>query len=158
MRIDPAQRLLTWTDAFSAFLSHPIDGKGLGLGVAGVYFMPPSGELQLLTDAHNFVLNVAAQGGLIMVVPLLFICIAVVRRSLPFGSGDRDVLRTALGIAFISAFGVQGMVGSFEDARHLWVLIGLVLSSSALSPAFRRPDVEQEPAETGTQNATTALP
>ena len=96
--------------------------------------MPPSGQMQLLTDAHNVVLSVAAQSGIFGVVPLVLICIAVIRRSLPFDLTDVNMLRTALGIAFFSAFLVQGLVGSFEDARHLWVLIGLVLS-----PAFRRP-------------------
>jgi hypothetical protein len=130
LRIDPTQRLLAWMDSFWTFVANPLFGKGLGLPVANVLFMPPSGKMQLLTDAHNFVLNVAAQAGLVGIIPLILICIAVVRYPLAFirSSGINAPLNVALWIAFISAFLVQGLVGSFEDARHLWVLIGLIVA------------------------------
>jgi O-antigen ligase len=134
MRIDPTQRLLTWQGAVETFLQHPLTGRGLGMGVANVYFMPPSGQIQLLTDAHNALLNVAGQAGLFVVVPLVLIMIAVVRRSrLTVGSGEKHaVILASLGIAFFSALIYQGLVGSFENARHLWVLIGLILAVSRL--------------------------
>jgi O-antigen ligase len=135
VRIDPTQRLLTWIGALQTFLARPILGKGLGLGVAEVYFMPPSGQMQLLTDAHNTLLSVAGQAGLLAAVAIVLICISVVRRTLPFDLTGRDVLRAALGIAFISAFLAQGVVGSFEDSRHLWVLIGMVVACRKLDDA-----------------------
>jgi hypothetical protein len=49
------------------------------------------------------------------------------RRSLPFDL-ENDPVRTALGLAFIGAFCFQGLIGSYEDARHLWVLLGLLAS------------------------------
>jgi len=134
VRIDPTQRLLTWIDASRTFMAHPVLGKGLGLPVAEVYFMPPSGQMQLLTDAHNFLLNIAAQAGLAGVVPLVMICVWVLNRR----SYDRkdpnntSAINLALWIAFLSAFIYQGLVGSFEDARHLWVLIGLLIATSTL--------------------------
>ena len=129
LRIDPTQRLLTWLNAAQTFAAHPIVGIGLGLPVAEVYFMPPSGQIQLLTDAHNFVLNVAAQAGLAGVVPLLSICFAVVRRFRTFCDRTEGLyICRALSIAFLSAFLYQGLVGSFEDSRHLWVLIGLIVA------------------------------
>lgn len=132
MRIDPTQRLLAWQGAFHTLLSHPFFGKGLGLGVAEVYYMPPSGQMQILTDAHNISLSVAGQSGLGGILPLIFICIAVFRRTLPlsFSSENKSVLRVGFGIAFVSAFIYQGLIGSFEDARHLWVLFGLILVSN----------------------------
>ncbi len=132
LRIDPSQRLLTWQGALQTFFAHPAFGKGLGLPVAEVLFMAPSGQMQGLTDAHNLLLSVAAQTGLLGVVPLILIGISVLRRSLPFRieDGEVNVLRVCLGVAFASAFAYQGIVGSFEDSRHLWVLIGLILAIS----------------------------
>ena len=153
VRFDPTPRLLVWTDAFSTFLSYPFFGKGIGEQVAAVTYMVPDGRMQLATDAHNVWLSVAAQAGMLGLASLVVLVVTIVRRALPLDLTNDQALRTALGIAFISAFIVQGMVGSFEDARHLWVLIGLVLS-----PAFRRPARGEGPAEAGTQNATTALP
>ncbi len=129
-RIDPTQRLLTWQAAFQTFMEHPFLGKGLGLGVAGVYFMPPSGQMQLLTDAHNVFLSVAGQTGIVGLIPLLLILAAVIfrLRLSDININERSIMLRSLGIAFASAFLYQGLVGSFEDARHLWVLIGLILA------------------------------
>ena len=53
------------------------------------------------------------------------------RRAAFFDIKDQNsIVRTALGISFISAFLYQGLTGSYEDARHLWVLIGLLASVS----------------------------
>lgn len=131
VRIDPTQRLLTWGGALHTFIEHPIFGKGLGLGVANVMFMPPSGRMQLLTDAHNIWLSIAGQSGLFGLISLVLICVAIIWRSRLFdldASNDLSVIRWSLGIAFVSVFLYQGLVGSFEDARHLWVLIGLILA------------------------------
>ncbi|CAN5387057.1 hypothetical protein BH10ACI3_BH10ACI3_03960 [soil metagenome] len=136
---DPAVRWMTWSGAFQTFLAHPVFGKGLGLAVAGVSFIAPSdGAAHLLTDAHNSLLSVAGQAGILGVVPFVLICFAVVRRSLPLDLSRESAgaMWGCLGIAFIAAFVCQGFVGSFEDARHLWVLLGLVLSSAAQSSNF----------------------
>jgi O-antigen ligase len=136
IRLDPTQRLLTWTEAGKTFLSHPLFGKGVGLPVAEVYFMPPSGQMQILTDAHNFILNIAGQAGVAGLIPLLIICFVVVRRGCARFCEQSDThLPAAMWIAFVSAFLVQGLVGSFEDCRHLWVLIGLVITASRLQDA-----------------------
>lgn len=149
-RVDPTQRLLTWQAAFHTFLDHPFFGKGLGLGVAEVVFLPPSGQLQLLTDAHNTWLNVAGQAGVFGAIPLILICIVIVKRSMPWrfdGSGETTI-RVCLGIAFITGFLYQGLIGSFENARHLWVLTGLIIgltsgemnTRQSETSAFKRPN------------------
>ena len=130
-RVAPSHRLLAWGGAIETFAHHPIHGRGIGLGVAEVYVHTPSGTDELLTDAHNMFLNIAGQAGLAGLVPSLLICIAVVWRSLPFDLTDANTMRTALGIAFVAAFLIQGLVGSFEDARHMWVLVGLIMASSS---------------------------
>jgi O-antigen ligase len=128
IRIDPAPRLQTWMDAGRTFLAHPIFGNGLGIPVAAVYYMPPSGEMQMLTDAHNFLLNIAGQAGLFGLIPLVLICVAVVRRGYAAGSDATDIsaVRRALWIAFISAFIFKGLVGSIDECRNQWVLISLI--------------------------------
>lgn len=127
------QRPLTWLSAINTFLTHPIFGKGLGLPVADIYFLPPGGGMQLLTDAHNIVISVAAQSGLVGLIPLILICIFVIRRFslIAFPAGSASILRCSLGISFISAFLYQGLLGSFEETRHLWVLIGLIMVRSS---------------------------
>jgi len=140
-RIDPTQRLLAWMQAGNTFLGNAIFGKGLGQPVASVHFLAPSGQHQILSDAHNVFLNVAGQSGLAGLIPLILICWAMLRRSM---SVKRDgSLRWAscgLGIAFFSVLIAQGAVGSFENSRHIWVLIGLILAVERLT---RSGSVEQ---------------
>lgn len=128
----PTQRLLTWQGAAATALEYPVFGKGLGLGVARVEFLAPSGQRQMLTDAHNTWLNVAGSTGLAGLTAILLITIVPVRRLWPlkFGGDPMSVIRAGLGIAFVSSFIIQGMVGSFENARHLWLLIGLMLAAT----------------------------
>jgi O-antigen ligase len=136
VHLEPGPRLLTWTAAFYTFLEHPLLGNGLGLPVAVVYFTPPSGEMQLLTDAHNFILNIAGQAGLAGILPLLAVCVYTLRRGWALASleGENSALYRNLLLAFFSAFIFQGMVGSFEDCRYLWVLVGLIAGESKSSP------------------------
>lgn len=135
VRVDPTQRLLAWQGAFRTFLEHPFLGKGLGLGVADVSFMAPSGQMQILTDAHNTVLSVAGQSGIAGLIPLIFICMVVIRRAYTTSlePAATAVIRRCLLLAFIAAFIYQGLIGSFENTRHLWVLIGLILAVSEIN-------------------------
>lgn len=139
IRFDPTQRLLAWQGALETFLAFPILGKGIGLGVASVQFLAPSGQMQLLTDAHNVWLSVAGQAGIIGVVSLLILTIAIIKRSRSAkpSSPTLATIRYALLIAFVSTFLIQGLIGSFEDARHLWVLIGLIIATSRIDGAAR---------------------
>lgn len=130
-RIDPTQRMLTWQGAMDTFLAHPIFGKGIGQHVARVIFKAPSGHMQILTDAHNTWLSVAAQAGIIGLTSIVGLCLLVIRRGWALvaqSPGSVWIFRSLL-IGFISCFLLQGLVGSFEDARHLWVLMGLILAA-----------------------------
>ena len=134
-RIDPTQRMLTWQDALETFLANPLFGKGIGEGVASVIFRTPSGQTQILTDAHNTWLSVAAQAGIIGLGSLVALCGQVVRRGwmlLARSPGTEAWIFRSLLIGFISCFILQGLVGSFEDARHLWVLMGLIFAGQRI--------------------------
>lgn len=122
----PSSRWLVWRDAIAVFLADPLTGRGLGLPVANVHFTNTDGTTSLLTDAHNVFLSVAAQNGIWGLAALILIILFVLRswkRSKPL------IVLFALGTAFLCSFVYQGITGSFEDARHLWALIGLTIAA-----------------------------
>jgi len=129
-RLDPTQRLLAWQGAIGTFASDPVFGKGIGLGVASVLFRAPSGQMQVLTDAHNTWLSVAGQSGMFGLTAVFALTAHVIRRGWIPGSPSTgiDWIRRSLLIAFVGGFVLQGLVGSFEDSRHLWVLMGLLIA------------------------------
>jgi len=134
LRIDPTQRLLAWRDALGTFLQHPLFGKGVGLGVANVRFQAPSGQMQILTDAHNTFLSIAGQAGILGLATFLALMIGTLRRGMIFRLGEvtKKPISLAMTIALVSGIAFQGLVGSFEDARHLWVLFGLIVAASRI--------------------------
>ena len=123
----PSVRVLTWESAAKNFMANPLVGKGLGTNAAMVEYVTTNGMRQRLGDAHNMFLNVAAESGFPGLISLLFLGLYFVKRILPFSlDADETTIRTAFGIAFLSCFFYQGLVGSYEDARHLWMLIGVL--------------------------------
>jgi O-antigen ligase len=125
----PSARMLVWADAMRTFLSHPITGLGLGEPVANVVFTNTDGSLSLLTDAHNSFLSVAAQNGVIGLTAFMAIVFVIMKRwSRDIVSNTSITILGALGLAFTCSFVYQGLTGSFEDARHLWVLLGIFLA------------------------------
>ena len=130
----PAGRLMAWIDAVRNFLADPLFGRGLGVDAVRVHYQNPSGELQTLTDAHNLFLSVAVQSGIFGLAALAGLLLFVFRASRPFrlAQDGRNVATVGLGLAFLIAFAYEGLGGSFEDARHLWVLLGLLLTAIRL--------------------------
>ncbi len=125
----PSPRLLVWNEAVQTFLTDPLTGIGTGLPVARVVFQNADGSMSLLTDAHNFFLNIAAQAGVLGLISLTAIFVYVVHLGFSkLNAENTDLIKLGLGVAFFAAFGVQGVTGSFEDARHLWILIGMIVA------------------------------
>lgn len=125
--VKPSVRAIAWKNSVETFLADPIFGKGLETDVAHTSYTLPSGERIYITDSHQMWLNVLGQSGIIGFFALLLICLFLLKGSKPLGFHQRDdVIRTSLAIAFISTFIYQGFFGSYENARHLWVLIGLL--------------------------------
>jgi putative inorganic carbon (hco3(-)) transporter len=147
--IEPSVRVLVWQKTLANFAHNPWLGKGTGTDVAGLIYDTQSGERQLLVDGHNMWLNILGQMGVFGLT--LFMCLLaylIYRCSLTSVSGDETgLILIGLSCAFIGAFLYQGLAGSFEDARHLWVLVGLLVASRYLVPAGAsagRNDILQE--------------
>jgi O-antigen ligase len=135
-KLEPSPRVLTWISALETLQKYPFAGRGIGLDAGRVVYQSPNGE-QILGDAHQLWLNVAAQQGIIGLAAIVFLTVWFIRRSLPFDL-ENNPLRNALGLAFIGAFCFQGLVGSYEDARHLWVLLGLLASAGENQDGINR--------------------
>jgi O-antigen ligase len=111
----------------------PLLGAGPGAATASVYYKTLSGQSQMLSDAHNMWLNVAGQTGFLGLASLLLLG-AYLASKCAFRTDDLTddrVLRIGLSCALIGAFLYQGMSGSFEDARHLWIVFGFLAAIPA---------------------------
>jgi putative inorganic carbon (hco3(-)) transporter len=128
--LQPSSRVLVWSDALAAFTAYPVTGIGIGQPAAHVIYQNTDGTTSLLTDAHNIFLNIAAQCGVIGLAGLLALIFYILWLGL--GRGSHSFVVKGLSIAFLSAFVYQGLTGSFEDARHLWVLIGLIPAAGSV--------------------------
>lgn len=136
----PSPRLMIWTEAAANFLEHPLSGRGYGATAVSVSYLDPSGRLQQLTDAHNMFLNLAVQCGVVGLAALLALLAHMVRRTMPLrlSSDQAGIVRVAAGLGLLNGLVYQGLGGSFEDARHLWFLFGLLLASSRIERAQTR--------------------
>ena len=132
----PSVRFMLWSGALYEFARYPIVGKGLGVDATLVRYVDPSGFFQTQTDAHNVFLNIAAQCGLAGLLGLAVLVTYVIRTTRPWRiDNDAGSVRVGIGLSFLGAFAYQGLGGSFEDTRHLWVLLGLLMAASRLSRA-----------------------
>jgi O-antigen ligase len=125
---------MTWTSAMANFLDQPLLGHGIGSDAAAVAYRDPSGGLQQLTDAHNMFLNIAAQCGLVGLAVLGALIVHAAARTLPLRlpEGAAGTVRLAAGLGLLNGLVYQGLGGSFEDARHLWVLLGVLLAAGRI--------------------------
>jgi O-antigen ligase len=128
----PSGRFLTWSAAIAEFFRYPLLGHGIGIDAVDVRYMDPSGNLQELTDAHNLFLSIAAQTGIVGLAGLAALIAWATRLTFSSRAGGSASTRLILGLTFLDAFVYQGLGGSFEDTRHLWVLLGLLAAAGQL--------------------------
>src|SRR5260221_14746477 len=130
----PSSRVLTWTGAWHTFLAHPYLGRGLGLEVADVRYLNASGSYEMLTDAHNTWLSVMAQNGIVGLMALTLVVVTLARRMrMPdLGAPSISIVRRGLELALVGGFLYQTLSGSFENTRHVWVLMALVDAAQGL--------------------------
>ncbi|MGI8705320.1 MAG: O-antigen ligase family protein [Sphingomicrobium sp.] len=138
--VAPGIRLLLWIQAVQSFLASPIIGHGIGTTWLTVAYAAGDCAVGCTLDAHNSLLNVAIQTGAIGLIALLAI-IGFVARHLWVArpQSRRNEIVYGLALAWVSGFVVHGLVGAFEDSRHLWILLGLLLSADSL-PGAGRPE------------------
>ena len=122
----PSPRLLVWAEAFRTFFANFWTGHGLGLPTVQVLFQNTEGDYSMLGDAHNTFLNIAAESGISGLAAIVSITVISLKASL---GSKQNTLLFGLGTAFLCAFVYQGLTGAFEDARHLWVLIGILFAA-----------------------------
>lgn len=130
----PSPRLLIWSESAKTFFDNFWTGKGIGQDACRVIFQNTEGTTSILTDAHNIFLSVAAQNGFLGLIAILLITLYLLKISFPFKKSftNSAVILNSLAIAFLSAFVIQGLSGAFEDTRHLWILMGLLVSANSL--------------------------
>ena len=133
----PSVRLMAWIEACTTVFEYPLFGTGVGSNPIAVPYVAPSGDFYVLTDAHNVFLNVAMHSGLVGLATILFLIGFVVRQMQPWLFVGSNAIAFWLGFAWLNAFAYQGLTGSYEDARHLWLLLGLVFAARRLQFAER---------------------
>jgi O-antigen ligase len=134
-KIEASVRVLVWENSLDNFREFPFVGKGTGTNTASLQYATLSGDHQILLDAHNIWLNVLGQTGLLGFVAFVSLIIFLITRCrFCFDKlSERNLIHLALSCAFVGAFLYQGLSGSYEDARHLWVLFGLLVGISTFS-------------------------
>ncbi|HEY8560558.1 MAG TPA: O-antigen ligase family protein [Pyrinomonadaceae bacterium] len=145
-KFEPSVRVLVWENALANYREFPILGRGTGSNAASLQYRTLSGDNQLLLDAHNVWLNVLGQAGLPGLLALVLLTLYLFRRCrFRFDElNEANAIHLALSCAFVGAFLYQGLSGSFEDARHLWILFGMLagianFSKNDISEASREP-------------------
>lgn len=130
----PSSRIMVWSATLETFKNNFWNGIGLGEEVCRVRYLNPSGDLEDLRDGHNSVLNVSAQTGILGLLSILAIIFYLLKKILNFKNmnSESGLFYNCCALAILSAFIYQGLGGSFEETRHLWVLFGMFLSAERL--------------------------
>ena len=130
--LQPSGRVLCWRSALHTAWHHPWLGDGPGSLPASVDYLTASGEPQHLGDAHNTFLSIAAKDGILGLLAFCALLIFLLRKThLRTRGSPKMVLRTAAWIGLLQALMYQGLGGSWEHTRHIWVLIGLMAALQA---------------------------
>lgn len=124
----PSHRAIAWQTAFETFSQNPIFGRGIGMPVSTAIYTDPSGTTQLLADAHNTYLSVAGETGIVGIAAFFSVIGFVTLRLFRWKavSDPEKTARLCLLLAMLDAFFYQSLSGSYEDMRHLWVLVGVI--------------------------------
>ena len=131
-KLEVSVRVLVWENALETFRQFPLSGKGTGADAVFLPYETLSGNRQILLDAHNNWLNILAQLGLLGIIAFVLLnSYLTTKCTLQLNQSDEQTyVHLALSCAFLGAFLYQGLSGSFEDARHLWILFGLLVGTA----------------------------
>jgi O-antigen ligase len=131
-------RFSAWRDAGQIMRDFPIFGTGLGTFAHAMLLYQSGSRTSMYAQAHNDYLQVAAEGGLLVAVPVLVLLITIVkgiRRRL--SSGQDDPLT-----AWIRTGAVAGLVGIAAQSLvefSLQMPGNAVLCAVMLAVALHRP-------------------
>jgi O-antigen ligase len=121
-----SDRTSIWQSAWQLFLDHPVAGTGLD-GFYGLI-----GRNQQIEYPHNYVLAVAAEGGLIG-LGLLFAAILMCARTIATNHGHpRETALAAAAAVYVALSSLFS--GDYYDARLAW-LFAAVAAAAAVTPA-----------------------
>lgn len=136
-RVEPSARILCWETAWRTFASHPVFGRGVGLQTACPDYVCASGAVARLQDAHSLYLSLASTQGLAGLVAYLLVPLAVLRSSFPLRAprSPAALLAGTLALAVAQALFYQGLAGSYEFVRHVWLALGLLAAAQRLERA-----------------------
>lgn len=134
-KLEPSVRVLVWENSLEKFMEFPVTGRGTGTDTANLQYQTLSGSNQILLDSHNIWINVLGQTGLLGITAFLLLAIYLFSccRFYFDNINAQNFIHLALSCAFVGAFLYQGLIGSFEDARHLWILFGMLVGISTFS-------------------------
>lgn len=129
-----SDRTSIWAAAWNLFLSHPLAGAGLD-GFYGAI-----GVNQMVEYPHNYVLGVAAEGGLIGLV-LLGVAIVLWTRIV-YRGGKRPQL-TGLAVAAAVFVALSSLFsGDYYDSRLAWVFAALAAAAALTPDGAQQPERE----------------
>jgi hypothetical protein len=137
--VEPGVRWHIWQAALHTVMAQPWLGVGVGLPVVEVFHQAPDGGLQRLTDAHNVWLNVAGQAGVFAALALAGLLVHLAWKPAGAGAEPANPLRFALVLVVVGVWGFEGLTNSLEDARHLWLMLGLLAACRAAAAAPNTP-------------------
>ena len=133
--VEPSSRVQTWIDAARVFRDYPWVGAGPGAEVAHVNYINASHGYELLTDAHNTWLSVLAHTGMVGFIPFAVATgMLIARMRSRLDVTPQGAWRSGLELALLASLLYPSLSGSFEDSRHVWVLMGMV--HAAQTPAL----------------------
>ncbi len=118
---DLNQRINIWIAGWRAFAHAPLFGSGAGTFVAAA-------RLAQGDTAHNTVLSIAVEGGLVALTLALAILVTAGRCVLRTGGAVGGALGTALLVWMVTS-----MVATVETNRSTWFLIALIAAAARLS-------------------------
>lgn len=103
MSFDGGERLEIWTESFARFLDKPLMGYGVGTDTTAAIFERIGIDAP---HAHNLVLQLLLEGGIIALVIMLFIGFVTVKKGI-------RLMRGGFSNAFWMGYGVLGFAAAF---------------------------------------------
>ena len=133
----PSARYLVWQGTIETIRNSILLGVGPGNPVCYVTFTNTDGTISLLTDAHNTFFSVLAERGIFGAIAFIITLALVIRHWDLYESNKSErpqqLISRGIRFAVVIACIYQGLVGSFEDAKHLWVLMGIAIAANGIN-------------------------